>query len=38
MKAQQKHHEQEGGIAEEHNAAAFEDLTDLKNVDFIYSL
>jgi hypothetical protein len=38
MKAQQKHNEQEGGIAEEHNAAAFEDLTDLQNVDFIYSL
>jgi hypothetical protein len=38
MKAQQRHMEQEGGLPEEFNVNAFEDLTDLKNVDFIYSL
>jgi hypothetical protein len=38
MKAQQQQNEREGGAPEEHNASAFEDLTDLQNVDFIYSL
>lgn len=38
MKAQQQQMEQEGGLPDEFNANAFEDLTDLKNVDFVYSL
>lgn len=38
MKAQQQQNEQESGEQDEYNANAFADLTDLKNVDFVYSL
>lgn len=38
MKAQQQQKEEESGEFNEHNANAFADLTDLKNVDFVYSL
>lgn len=38
MKAQQQHNEQEAGGVQEQGDNAFRDLTDLSNVDFVYSL